>query len=75
MFGLLVQAEQLKGVVAANFSYVFQLYGRVTSINREDMRGFKKAWAESDTQRTGYLKRRQLSAFFAVSFALRANPR
>lgn len=54
-------------MVAANFSYVFQLYGRVKSINREDMRGFKKAWADIDIQRTGYLKRRQLAPFFAVS--------
>jgi len=57
-----------------SFSYVFQLYGRVTTINREEMRAFKKVWAELDTQRTGYLRRRQYSSFFAVGLFQKRQP-
>ncbi|KAH8919447.1 hypothetical protein BT69DRAFT_1246450 [Atractiella rhizophila] len=53
------------GVVVENFSYVFQLYGRVTSINRDEMRRFKKLWNEFDPEMTGYIKRRNFVPFFA----------
>jgi Ca2+-binding EF-hand superfamily protein len=55
------------GVVVENFSYIFRLYGQATSVNREQMRLFKKAWAEFDTNQTGYIRRRDFVPFFAVS--------
>lgn len=56
------------GVVVENFSYVFQLTGE-TSLSREEMRLFKKAWAEFDPDVTGYLPRNKFVPFFAVSLA------
>ena len=55
------------GVVVESFSYVFQLVGGAKSITREEMRAFKKVWAEFANQRTGYLEKHQLIPFFAVS--------
>jgi Ca2+-binding EF-hand superfamily protein len=54
------------GVVVENFSYVFQLTGEM-SITREEMRSFKKVWAEFDPDRSGYLPRSKFVPFFAVS--------
>lgn len=54
------------GVVVENFSYVFQLTGE-TSLSREEMRLFKKVWAEFDPDITGYLPRNKFVPFFAVS--------
>jgi voltage-dependent calcium channel len=48
-----------------NFSYVFQSTG-TKSINREDMRAFKKVWAKFANSRTGYLERDRFVPFFAV---------
>lgn len=53
--------------VVENFSFVFQVYGRVKSLNREQLRSFKKVWAEFDTERSGYLPRRDLVRFLGVS--------
>jgi len=50
-------------VVVENFSYVFQLAGP-TSITREEMRAFKKVWAELDPARRGYIRREDLGKFF-----------
>lgn len=50
-----------------NFSFVFSLYGRTSSVSREEMRVFKKTWATFDTARTGYLRRQDFIPFFAVS--------
>jgi hypothetical protein len=52
-------------VVVENFAYVAQLYGRVKSLNREEMRAFKRIWAEVDVDRTGFLKRKQFPLFFS----------
>jgi voltage-dependent calcium channel len=54
------------GVVVENFSYVFQLAGGAKSVDREQMRAFKKVWAEFANQRTGYLERPKFVPFFAV---------
>lgn len=56
------------GVVVENFSYVFQTSaGGAKSITREQMRAFKKVWAEFANTRTGYLERHRFVPFFAVS--------
>lgn len=52
-------------MVVENFSYVFQLAGP-TSLTREEMRAFKKVWAQFDPHRKGYLPRSKFVAFFAV---------
>ncbi|WVQ85091.1 hypothetical protein IAT38_007255 [Cryptococcus sp. DSM 104549] len=52
------------GVVVESFAYVYQMPGGA-SLNREDMRAFKRVWAEFDTDRTGYLKRKDFIKFFA----------
>lgn len=53
------------GLVVDNFAYVFQLYGKVKAIDREEVRRFKKVWADFDLDRTGYIQRRQFIPFFA----------
>lgn len=49
--------------VVENFSYVFQLGGKPT-LSREQVRNFKKAWAEFDLNRSGYLPKEKFVAFF-----------
>ena len=49
-----------------SFSYVFQLVGGAKSITREEMRSFKKVWAEFANPRTGYLEKQQLVRFLSV---------
>ena len=56
------------GVVVENFSYVFQTSGEAQSITRDEMRSFKKVWAEYANPKTGYLERNRFVAFFAVRF-------
>ena len=57
------------GVVVENFSYVFQTSaGSAQSITREEMRSFKKVWAEFANAETGYLERPSFVRFFHVSF-------
>lgn len=58
-------ANLVLGAVVHNFSYVFRGFGRVRAINREEMRLFKKTWAQFDPQRTGYLRRKDLVRFLA----------
>ncbi|KIY67001.1 hypothetical protein CYLTODRAFT_376891 [Cylindrobasidium torrendii FP15055 ss-10] len=53
------------GVVVENFSYVFQTSGGAKSITREEMRSFKKVWAEFANPKTGYLERNRFAAFFS----------
>jgi Ca2+-binding EF-hand superfamily protein len=60
-------ANLILGAVIENFSYVFQAYGKVTNIDREQMRSFKKIWAEFDAERTGYLQRKDIVRFFGAS--------
>lgn len=54
------------GVVVENFSYVFQLAGGAKSVDREQMRAFKKVWAEFADQQTGRLKQEKLVPFMGV---------
>ncbi|KAK7445064.1 calcium channel protein [Stygiomarasmius scandens] len=52
------------GVVVDSFSYVFQTSGGAKSITREQMRAFKKVWAEYANPKTGYLERGNFVTFF-----------
>ncbi|WVQ96668.1 hypothetical protein IAU59_003774 [Kwoniella sp. CBS 9459] len=52
------------GVVVESFAYVYQRPGG-SSLNREEMRAFKRLWAEFDTERTGYIRRRDFIRFFS----------
>ncbi|GAA5872257.1 hypothetical protein JCM8547_004796 [Rhodosporidiobolus lusitaniae] len=53
----------LLGAVIENFSFVHQAYGKVTTIDREQMRDYKKLWAQFDTERTGYLQPKDVGRF------------
>ncbi|KIY44406.1 hypothetical protein FISHEDRAFT_51638 [Fistulina hepatica ATCC 64428] len=54
------------GVVVENFSYVFQTTtGGAKSVTREQMRAFKKAWAEYANVKTGSLEKQNFVKFFA----------
>ena len=49
-----------------NFSYVFQASGSGSkAITREEMRAFKKVWAEFADPKTGYLLEPELSVGFS----------
>ncbi|KAE9397917.1 hypothetical protein BT96DRAFT_1020456 [Gymnopus androsaceus JB14] len=52
------------GVVVDSFSYVFQASGGSKAITREEMRAFKKVWAEFANSQTGYLEKSHLCRFF-----------
>lgn len=56
------------GAVVYNFSFVFQIYGTVKDLDREQMRDYKRVWGEFDPERTGYLARKDIVSFFSVSF-------
>ncbi|KAG8696332.1 calcium channel protein [Ceratobasidium sp. 394] len=64
ILSMYIFVNMFTGVVVENFSYVFQLSGEM-SITREEMRGFKKVWGEFDPDRTGYIPRSKLVAFFS----------
>lgn len=55
------------GLVVENFSYVYQTTGGAKSVTREEMRAFKKVWAEFANPKTELLERAQLVPFFGVS--------
>lgn len=46
---------------------MFQMTGGAKSITREEIRAFKKVWAELANPRTGYLERANFVRFFGVS--------
>jgi voltage-dependent calcium channel len=46
---------------------VYQTTGGAKAVTREEMRPFKKVWAEFANQKTGLLERAQLVPFFRVS--------
>lgn len=62
-----LMSNLILGAVVENFSYVFQVYGKVKMINREQMRSFKKAWAQFDPERSGYIKKADIVPFLGVS--------
>jgi len=55
------------GVVVQNFSYVFQSTGGAQTITREEIRSFKKTWAEFSNPKTGLLEQSRLVPFLGVS--------
>lgn len=52
------------GVVVENFSYIYQ-QKRNQTLNREEMRAFKKVWAMFDQSSSGYLSREKIVPFLA----------
>lgn len=64
ILSMYIFVNMFTGVVVENFSFVFQLTGDV-SITREEMRSFKKVWAEFDPDRTGYIPSKSLVSFFS----------
>jgi hypothetical protein len=50
-----------------NFSYVFQSTGGAKAISREEIRSFKKTWAEYSNPKTGLLEQSRLVPFLGVS--------
>lgn len=58
------------GVVVESFYYVFQMTGGAKEITREEMRSFKKVWAEFANPKTGYLERNKFVPFFGVRVLL-----
>ncbi|WVQ72778.1 hypothetical protein IAR50_002338 [Cryptococcus sp. DSM 104548] len=61
---MFIFVNMFTGVVVESFAYVYQMPGK-NSLNREDMRAFKQLWSDFDTQRSGYLKRKDFTKFFA----------
>ncbi|KAG8883427.1 calcium channel protein [Tulasnella sp. 332] len=65
LLSMYIFVNMFTGLVVENFSYVFQLNNSQSSINRHEMRGFKKNWATFDVNGTGYLKSGDLVPFLA----------
>ncbi|KAF8882238.1 Ion transport protein-domain-containing protein [Infundibulicybe gibba] len=66
LLSMYIFVNMFTGVVVENFSYVFQASGRgAKSITREQMRAFKKVWAECADSKTGYLERSEFVRFFS----------
>jgi hypothetical protein len=76
------------GVVVESFAYVYQRPGGV-SVNREELSkfsyhysdqklsilgAFKKVWSSIDTERTGYIKRKDYIRFFSVHLSVHHLP-
>lgn len=65
LLSMYIFLNMFTGVVVENFSYVFQSSGGgAKSITREQMRSFKKVWAEFANAKTGYLERSSFVPFF-----------
>ncbi|CAE6438713.1 unnamed protein product [Rhizoctonia solani] len=64
ILSMYIFVNMFTGVVVENFSYVFQLTGEM-SVSREEMRAFKKVWAEFDPDRKGFISRKSLVPFFS----------
>ncbi|KAG9063800.1 calcium channel protein [Linnemannia hyalina] len=50
-------------VVMHNFSYVYQIAPGFSLINRDEIRAYKRVWAEVDRDRTGYIQEKDLTKF------------
>jgi hypothetical protein len=59
--------KSIIGAVVDSFSYVFQTTKNSKTISREEMRAFKKIWAEYSNPDTGFLEKDRFVAFFGVS--------
>ncbi|KZT30145.1 hypothetical protein NEOLEDRAFT_1238275 [Neolentinus lepideus HHB14362 ss-1] len=78
VLSMYIFVNMFTGVVVESFSYVFQSTGGAKSITREEMRAFKKVWAEFANQKTGYLERSRFVPFFgrlSGIFEVRIYPR
>ncbi|KAI0331568.1 hypothetical protein GY45DRAFT_1248483 [Cubamyces sp. BRFM 1775] len=64
LLSMYIFANLFTGVVVESFYYVFQMSGGAKSITREEMRAFKKVWAEFANPKTGYLERTNFVRFF-----------
>ncbi|KAI0739665.1 Ion transport protein-domain-containing protein [Daedaleopsis nitida] len=64
LLSMYIFANLFTGVVVESFYYVFQMSGGAKSITREEMRAFKKVWAEFVNPKTGYLERHKFVRFF-----------
>ena len=57
-------------VVMHNFSYVYQIAPGFSLINRDEIRAYKRVWAEVDRDRTGYIQEKDLAKFLMVRIAV-----
>ncbi|KAK7696443.1 hypothetical protein QCA50_001100 [Cerrena zonata] len=64
ILSMYIFANLFIGVVVESFYYVFQMTGGAKSITREEIRSFKKVWAEYANPKTGYLERSNFVRFF-----------
>ncbi|KAJ3558247.1 hypothetical protein NM688_g1042 [Phlebia brevispora] len=64
LLSMYIFANLFTGVVVESFYYVFQMTGGAKEITREEMRSFKKTWAEYANPKTGYLERDKFVKFF-----------
>ncbi|OJA17446.1 hypothetical protein AZE42_05939 [Rhizopogon vesiculosus] len=63
LLSMYIFLNMFTGVVVQNFSYVFQSTGGAKAITREEIRSFKKIWAECANLKTGLLEQSQLVSF------------
>ncbi|KAG2356552.1 Ion transport protein-domain-containing protein, partial [Suillus spraguei] len=63
LLSMYIFLNMFTGVMVQNFSYVFQSTGGAKAINREEIRSFKKTWAEYSNPKTGLLEQSQLVPF------------
>lgn len=74
MSTLTSRSNQVTACVVENFSYVFYLPGK-TSLSREQLRAYKRAWAETDLDRTGRISRYQVGTLlYKLSGVLEVKP-
>lgn len=63
LLSMYIFLNMFTGVVVQNFSYVFQSTGGAKAITREEIRSFKKTWAEYSNPKTGLLEQSRLVPF------------
>ncbi|KAL8283193.1 hypothetical protein RQP46_005971 [Phenoliferia psychrophenolica] len=63
VLSMYLMSNLILGAVVENFSYVFQIYGKVQTINREQMRGYKRVWQQFDPDRTGFMQKKDIVPF------------
>ncbi|KAL4071924.1 Ion transport protein-domain-containing protein, partial [Scleroderma citrinum] len=65
LLSMYIMLNMFTGVVVENFSYVFQSTGGAKSVTRQQMRSFKKIWAEFSDAKTGLLDRQKIAPFLS----------
>ncbi|KAG1748101.1 Ion transport protein-domain-containing protein [Suillus lakei] len=63
LLSMYIFLNMFTGVVVQNFSYVFQSTGGAKAITREEIRSFKKTWAEYSNPKSGLLEQNRLVPF------------